>query len=103
MVGYGEDRGIIPIASEVIFQRIGENDNPNLTYKVEASMMEIYNEKVKGKYFILCASSAALFSFLRRISFVDLFNPTQAEGGLKVRDNPKTGPYAEGPLRIFRS
>jgi hypothetical protein len=42
----------------------------------QASMMEIYNEKVR-----------------------DLFNPSNKanEGaGLKVRDNPKTGPYVEG-------
>lgn len=60
MVGYGEDRGIIPIASEVIFQRIQENDNPNLTFKVEASMMEIYNEKVKGLYGSIGSSSIEL-------------------------------------------
>ncbi|KAL4110804.1 hypothetical protein PRIC1_002491 [Phytophthora ramorum] len=48
MVGYGSDKGIIPKASEVIFQRIDENAT-GVTFKVEASMMEIYNERVKGK------------------------------------------------------
>ncbi|RHY06767.1 hypothetical protein DYB25_004867 [Aphanomyces astaci] len=61
MVGYGSDKGIIPRASEVIFQRI-------------ASMMEIYNEKVK-----------------------DLFNPSS--DNLKVRDHPSQGPYADGLTR----
>lgn len=47
MVGYGSDRGIIPRASEVIFERI-EANTTDVTFKVEASMMEIYNERVKG-------------------------------------------------------
>ncbi|GMF42995.1 unnamed protein product [Phytophthora fragariaefolia] len=47
MVGYGSDKGIIPKASEVIFERI-EANTTGITFKVEASMMEIYNERVKG-------------------------------------------------------
>ncbi|KAG7401813.1 hypothetical protein PHYBOEH_010276 [Phytophthora boehmeriae] len=49
MVGYGNDKGIIPKASEVIFQRIGES-SAGVTFKVEASMMEIYNERVKDLF-----------------------------------------------------
>lgn len=47
MVGYGSEKGIIPRASEVIFERIEANPT-EITFKVEASMMEIYNERVKG-------------------------------------------------------
>lgn len=47
MVGYGSEKGIIPRASEVIFERIDSSD-ADVTFKVEASMMEIYNERVKG-------------------------------------------------------
>lgn len=47
MVGYGSEKGIIPRASEVIFERI-EANTTDITFKVEASMMEIYNERVKG-------------------------------------------------------
>jgi kinesin family protein 1 len=75
MVGYGEDRGIVPQAMEEMFNRIARNTDPNIKYLVEASMMEIYNEKVR-----------------------DLFNPDPSAGGiagLKVRDNPQTGPYVE--------
>jgi len=75
MVGYGEDRGIIPLALEELFRRIEVNDQPDVTFRVEASMMEIYNEKVR-----------------------DLFNPSNKAnegGGLKVRDHPKTGPYVD--------
>ncbi|TMW66411.1 hypothetical protein Poli38472_004176 [Pythium oligandrum] len=73
MVGYGNDKGIIPRASEVIFERIDANTS-EITFKVEASMMEIYNERVK-----------------------DLFNPSS--DNLKIRDHPRQGPYAEGLTR----
>ena len=50
------------------------DSKPDTTYKVEVSMLEIYNERVR-----------------------DLFVPlsTQERGGLKVRDSPKTGAYVE--------
>jgi len=84
MVGYGEDKGIIPCACAEMFKRIENSNDPDVTYRVEASMSEIYNEKVR-----------------------DLFNPGNKanDGGLKVRDNPKTGPYIEGlallPVRNY--
>jgi hypothetical protein len=64
MVGYGADRGIIPCACEELFRRIECNTDSSITYKVESSMLEIYNEKVR-----------------------DLFNPRNPknEGGLKLR------------------
>ena len=86
MVGYGEDKGIIPCACHELFRRIEENDQPDVTFHVQASMMEIYNEKVR-----------------------DLFNPSNKAnegGGLKVRDHPKTGPYVDGlcllPVKDYR-
>jgi hypothetical protein len=39
---YGEDKGIIPIAASKIFDNIRENKDPDLTIRVEASMLEIY-------------------------------------------------------------
>jgi len=83
MVGYGEDRGIVPQAMEEMFVRIAANKDKNIKYLVEASMMEIYNEKVR-----------------------DLFNPDPSAGGihgLKVRDNPASGPYVEGLSRTVLS
>lgn len=47
MMGYGEDKGIIPIACERMFDRIDANTDPELTIKVETSMLEIYMEKVR--------------------------------------------------------
>eukprot|EP00762_Andalucia_godoyi_P008077 ANDGO_02152.mRNA.3 Kinesin-related protein 1 len=73
MVGYGEDKGIIPQACEELFVRTEANSDPELRYKVEASMLEIYNEQVR-----------------------DLFNPKNNKpGGLRVRENPASGPYVE--------
>jgi hypothetical protein len=46
MVGYGGNRGIVPIACDEIFKRINANEDPSLTYEVQFSMLEIYNEKV---------------------------------------------------------
>ncbi|KAL0477527.1 hypothetical protein AKO1_010839 [Acrasis kona] len=73
MVGYGEDTGIVPRSCIEIFSRISESQTDSLSFKVESSMIEIYNEQVR-----------------------DLFNPSSnIPGGLKVRENPSTGPYVE--------
>ena len=47
MVGYGANKGIVPISCEEIFKRIGENKDEQIHYEVEVSMLEIYNEKVQ--------------------------------------------------------
>ena len=47
MVGYGANKGIVPISCEEIFRRINDNKDPTLHYEVEVSMLEIYNEKVQ--------------------------------------------------------
>ena len=70
MMGYGEDKGIIPIMCNRIFDRVKSNTDPDTTIRIEASMLEIYMEKVK-----------------------DLFNPSAGE--LKVRLNPAKGFYIE--------
>lgn len=73
MVGYGEDKGIIPKACGEIFERIKEQTTDNLKFTVESSMLEIYNEQVR-----------------------DLFNPSSNKpGGLKVREHPKRGVFVE--------
>jgi hypothetical protein len=42
----GEHRGIIPMATESIFAYIQANQRPNVTFKVRASYLQIYNEVV---------------------------------------------------------
>lgn len=77
MMGYGPDKGVIPIASEKIFERIAaakaSATDSDTTYKVEASMMEIYKEEVR-----------------------DLFAPKA--GALRVREG-KSGFYVENLTR----
>ncbi|XP_038134156.1 kinesin-like protein KIF1C isoform X2 [Cyprinodon tularosa] len=63
--------GIIPQLCEDLFQRTGENTDPDLNYSVEVSYMEIYCERVR-----------------------DLLNPT-SQGSLRVREHPILGPYVE--------
>lgn len=75
-MGYGEDKGIIPRTCSELFNRIYTNQKSNLTYRVEVSYIEIYNEKVR-----------------------DLLNPKN-KGNLKVREHPSLGPYVEDLSRL---
>lgn len=74
MVGYGTNKGIVPISCEEIFKRIESNDNPNKEYQIQFSMLEIYNEKIQ-----------------------DLLIPInqRTTGGLKVREHKTLGVYVE--------
>ena len=73
--------GIVPIACREIFNRIGASTEPDVTFKVEASMLEIYNEKVN-----------------------DLFNPKmKGKVKLKVRDHPKLGAFIPNLTRSAMS
>lgn len=63
--------GIIPQMCEDLFKRICENSDPELSFSVEVSFMEIYCERVR-----------------------DLLNP-KSKGALRVREHPIMGPYVE--------
>lgn len=75
-MGYGEDIGIIPRTCCELFNRIANSTEENLTYRVEVSYIEIYNEKVR-----------------------DLLNPKNKDN-LKVREHPALGPYVEDLSRL---
>ncbi|KAG0055319.1 kinesin-like protein Klp8 [Gryganskiella cystojenkinii] len=77
MMGYGEERGIIPLSCHELFRRIEENKDPSLSYRVEVSYMEIYCERVR-----------------------DLLNPKN-KGHLKVREHPSLGPYVEDLSKLM--
>ena len=47
MVGYGANKGIVPISCDEIFNRIASNTEADKSYEVQVSMLEIYNEKVQ--------------------------------------------------------
>ncbi|KFH65672.1 kinesin family member 1/13/14 [Podila verticillata NRRL 6337] len=77
MMGYGEDRGIIPLSCHELFRRIEANRDPTLSYRVEVSYMEIHCERVR-----------------------DLLNPKN-KGHLKVREHPSLGPYVEDLSKLM--
>ncbi|KAI8142449.1 hypothetical protein BJV82DRAFT_714044 [Fennellomyces sp. T-0311] len=76
MMGYGEDYGISPRTCFELFERIKRNNDPSVTYQVEVTYIEIYNEKVR-----------------------DLLNPKN-KGNLKVREHPSLGPYVEDLSKV---
>lgn len=80
MVGFGANKGIVPIACEEIFTRIG--DKKDVEYEVNVSMLEIYNEKIQD---LLIDTSK---------------RPAE---GLKVRENQMLGVYVEGVSKKFCS
>ncbi|EGR27133.1 kinesin motor domain protein [Ichthyophthirius multifiliis] len=86
MVGYGANRGIVPIACEEIFNRIADNNNPHLEFEVNCSMLEIYNENVQD----------LLIQVTKR-----------PHGGLKIRQNQSVGFYVDGltkhPVESYKS
>jgi hypothetical protein len=75
MTGYGTNRGVIPLACTEIFERIAANDDPELTYQVEAQVCEIYNEKVQD---LVCDPRK------------------RGKDGLKIRESKALGIYVEG-------
>nr|PIL98797.1 putative Chromosome-associated kinesin KLP1 [Toxoplasma gondii COUG] len=75
MVGYGENKGIIPIACEEIFRRIAQNKDPAKSFEVSCSMLEVYNEHVHD---LLIKPS------------------TRPPGGLEIRESKVLGIFVEG-------
>ncbi|XP_063773855.1 kinesin-like protein KIF28 isoform X2 [Pseudophryne corroboree] len=73
MIGYGANRGIIPVVCEELFRAIESNQEDNRSYQVTFSMLEIYNEQV-----------------------TDLLSKTKKSGGLKVREDQHQGFYVDG-------
>ena len=43
MISYGNNKGIVPISCEEIFNTINQNKVLNLHFEIEVSMLEIYN------------------------------------------------------------
>ncbi|CAK9801954.1 Kinesin-like protein KIF13A [Anthophora quadrimaculata] len=77
MMGSGENKGIIPRLCDNLFDMIAKQQSSELTYKVEVSYMEIYNEKVH-----------------------DLLDPQPKKQSLKVREHNVLGPYVDGLSRL---
>ncbi|KDR14387.1 Kinesin-like protein KIF13B [Zootermopsis nevadensis] len=73
MMGGQDNKGIIPRLCDSLFDLIAKQQSLELTYKVEVSYMEIYNEKVH-----------------------DLLDPKANKQSLKVREHNVMGPYVDG-------
>lgn len=74
MIGYGPNRGIVPIISEEIFNIVKSQTSKMKWFEVNVSMLEIYNEKIQ-----------------------DLLIPVNKRpaGGLKTRESKAIGVYVE--------
>lgn len=80
MVGYGQNKGIVPIFCETLFSEVEQKrkEGSETEYQVTFSMLEIYNEAVR-----------------------DLLNPaSNKKGGLKVRQHPAKGFYVESLVTV---
>lgn len=80
MVGYGQNKGIVPIFCETLFSEVEQKRSAGseTEYQVTFSMLEIYNEAVR-----------------------DLLNPAgNKKGGLKVRQHPSKGFYVESLVSV---
>ncbi|XP_023210147.1 osmotic avoidance abnormal protein 3-like [Centruroides sculpturatus] len=71
MLGNADNPGLIPLLTQEIFQP--ENQRNRLTFRVELSCMDIYNEKV-----------------------YDLIHPSSDIKNLRIREHPLHGPYIDG-------
>lgn len=47
MIGYGANKGLIPIVCNSIFEKIKGNQDGTRSFEVKISMLEIYNESVR--------------------------------------------------------
>ncbi|XP_035660049.1 kinesin-like protein KIF13A isoform X10 [Branchiostoma floridae] len=73
MMGTADNGGLIPRLCISLFESIMSKSNEILSFKVEVSYMEIYNEKVR-----------------------DLLDPGTTKHNLKVREHKILGPYVDG-------
>ncbi|TPP58498.1 Kinesin protein [Fasciola gigantica] len=79
VMGYGANRGIVPIICQQLFSRINECAENDKEYQVTLSMLEIYNEQLRD---LLVSDSSP------------------ASKSLPVRQSPSSGFYVEGLKRI---
>ena len=78
MMGAQDNPGINPRICTSLFDRMVENTNKDLSFKVEFSFMEIYNEQVRDLLTV---------------------NPKKRKE-LKVREHKVLGPYVEGLTKL---
>ncbi|NXT61314.1 KIF14 protein, partial [Chaetops frenatus] len=77
MMGFDEDRGIIPRLCEDLFNQIAQTDKEQVLYHLEMSFFEVYNEKINDLLVFKAENG-------------------QKKQQLRVREHPVLGPYVEG-------
>ncbi|NXU13884.1 KIF14 protein, partial [Pardalotus punctatus] len=77
MMGFDEDRGIIPRLCEDLFSQIAQMDKEQALYHLEMSFFEVYNEKIHDLLVFKAENG-------------------QKKQQLRVREHPVLGPYVEG-------
>ncbi|XP_072263330.1 kinesin-like protein KIF13B [Pyxicephalus adspersus] len=77
MMGTADQPGLIPRLCSTLFERTQKEETDELSFKVEVSYMEIYNEKVR-----------------------DLLDPKGSRQSLKVREHKVLGPYVDGLSKL---
>ncbi|NXH40303.1 KIF14 protein, partial [Dicaeum eximium] len=77
MMGFDEDRGIIPRLCEDVFNQISQMDKEQVLYHLEMSFFEVYNEKIHDLLVFKAENG-------------------QKKQQLRVREHPVLGPYVEG-------
>ncbi|NXD38858.1 KIF14 protein, partial [Copsychus sechellarum] len=77
MMGFDEDRGIIPRLCEDLFNQIAQMDKEQVLYHLEMSFFEVYNEKIHDLLVFKAENG-------------------QKKQQLRVREHPVLGPYVEG-------
>ena len=74
MIGYDANKGIVPIATEQLFERIRNTSTEKRWYEVSVAMVEIYNECVQDL-------------------LIDI--DKRPAGGLKIRESKLLGVYVQ--------
>ncbi|NXY66106.1 KIF14 protein, partial [Callaeas wilsoni] len=77
MMGFDEDRGLIPRLCEDLFNQIAQMDKEQVLYHLEMSFFEVYNEKIHDLLVFKAENG-------------------QKKQQLRVREHPVLGPYVEG-------
>ncbi|XP_072504375.1 kinesin-like protein KIF14 isoform X3 [Notamacropus eugenii] len=76
MMGFGEEQGIIPRFCEDLFSQVAKKETQEVSYHLEMSFFEIYNEKIHD--LLVCKAENG-----------------QKKQPLRVREHPISGPFVE--------
>ncbi|XP_071481361.1 kinesin-like protein KIF14 [Diadema antillarum] len=90
IMGSPEERGVIPRFCKDLFRRVEDPQEAHVSFKVEVSFFEIYNEKIHD----------LLAQTTEKTEKWDRSTPKKIT--LRVREHPTQGPYVEG-LSTFQA